>query len=834
MDQPAHTVLLRFFFAAFFAFFFLWAWHTPAYAAPANPSTLAVVSSCSASGVPTVTFTFRDNSNSEDLFWLDVNGAVWTGSSTPSPWGVKTISRTSAQKSATGGTVTFVWDNTSLLDAGGDVDPLLAGNQLAPSGAKTYWWRVRAHSNTSGDSSHVYPPNTTTAPGASFTTQSCLPDLAVRNSTDGASPVVTVTGGGATLSGNTIDVVQNSTFTIAFNSRNVGTWPTAVNSRTVAENFAGAVNSYNQWTVGNLAANTSLAHSFSTYYATTGSKAILLRVDADGNVAEGGGETNNDVNLTVNVTEAVPANPSNLSVSTSCNNGSAEVQFTFTDNSTNEDLFWLDVNGAQWSGASSPIPWGYKNIGRTVGEIGGVGPVTFLWTGTQTMDAGDVDPVAAGSQLTPAENKTYWWRAKAGNGTVGDSAHVYPLNTTTLPGGSFTTPDCPDTPYDLSASIIPNSWRNNVGVMTQTFEPGSNATLKVEVKNNSAAASPATKLYFYYNSLGPDCPPGASTPPKDGANIDQSYNVASIGPGGVVEVNVTFAVGSAETTATAYAFVVPSCSFLPSPGVDPTFGNNRSGGFSYTVSTDKFFETRGGDVGAAGTVQVGFDSSTITSPGPQYQSDYIIAAQNVDSRVSSKNNQILNSYVKPQVPGGGVYDYLYARIKAANHDENCGMGIGSGLVKICDAAERVFSTTGPTPDALPSGDFVMVVLGNLRIADNVILPNAQSTATFIVAGNITVELDVTRMDGVYIAKKGFADSEILNAGIGPTDALTVNGALYVDCEEGGIVSLQRYFAPPWTINNIYPSNVFKFEPKYLMKLQSLIGVSPIVWREVVP
>ncbi len=540
-----------------------------------------------------------------------------------------------------------------------------------------------------------------------------------------------------------------------------------------------------------------------------------------------GGSTSASVTVTVS-----PANPSALSAVAGCSAGAPTVTFTFTDNSTTEDLFWLDVNGAAWTSATLPSPWGVKTINRSAAEKSGTGLVTpsFVWSAANTMDTtvgSDVDPGTAGDQVVPANSKTYYWRVKAHSNTTGDSSHIYPANSTTVPGTAVTTLNCVNISYDLSASIVPGSWRNNAGVVTQTFELGSNATLRVEVRNNSLTASAPTRFYFFYNGAGlPVCPgSGVAVPPRDGNNVNQEYAVGSIPAGGTAEVPVSFAVGPVETSATAYAYVVPSCSFLPSPGVDPDFSNNRSGGFTYSVSVDKFFETVGGDIGAAANISVGFRSADIPSPDMKYQSDYIIVAQSIDSKVTSRNSKILGNYIKPQVPGGGIYDYFYTRLMEKAPPENCGMSVG---IKLCRATERVLSNI----DIFPSGNLVMIVDGNLRIADNVVLPDAQSTATFIVSGNITVELDVTRVDGVYIAKKGFFDSDIPSAGVGPSGALTINGGLYVDCEEGGIVSMARYFTSP--INNIYPSNVFKYEPKYLLTLQSLIGVSPIVWREVEP
>lgn len=427
------------------------------------------------------------------------------------------------------------------------------------------------------------------------TTTSCVPpppppppppaekaDLVIRNSSDGTSPVVNVTSP-ATISGSTITVPVNQAFNISFRTRNIGAGSSGTSSRTVAENFGAATGGYSQFTVGSLPPNTSsTVHSINTSYTLAGSKSILLRVDADGVVAESN-EGANDANVTVNVTEPIvilpgvpvpnaptglpgcinagstygpgvglswsavpnftsykvrftsgsrtsgdyatktvtvnsttgtggwstggnplvtwvsgtnlalqggvtyfyavsaqvatldsgydlvnksvqigpvgtcgPKAPSDLQVFARCGTGGdVLVDFTFNDNSDDEQTIWLDVNSSAWTGAGSPSPWGVKTFNRTEVEKDYTGPVTWTWSAASS--------VTGGPPNAPIQNTTYWWRVIAGNGT-GNSAHVYPPNTTTPPGLSFTTPTCaPADPYLLSA--VPTCRNGNAEVL---------------------------------------------------------------------------------------------------------------------------------------------------------------------------------------------------------------------------------------------------------------------------------------------------------------------------------------------------------------------------------
>ena len=89
-------------------------------------------------------------------------------------------------------------------------------------------------------------------------------------------------------------------------------------------------------------------------------------------------------------------------------------------------------------------------------------------------------------------------------------------------------------------------------------------------------------------------------------------------------------------------------------------------------------------------------------------------------------------------------------------------------------------------------------------------------------GNITVDSSVTEIDGIYIAKGTFND----NNGVTTAPQLVVKGGVYA-----GSVNLGRVLASG---NDINPANVFNYDLKYLIGLNSLLGSPSVSWKEVAP
>lgn len=272
---------------------------------------------------------------------------------------------------------------------------------------------------------------------------------------------------------------------------------------------------------------------------------------------------------------------------------------------------------------------------------GGVGAAAtaFLPLASNQVDANPQDATST-NNLIPLEGTTYYWRMRAySQSNMGP--YIYGGSSSTLPTGQpFSTGLC--TPkYDLSATIVPNSLKNSIGVATQFFSPGETVSVEADLTNKSGAyvttapgsANANMKAFMYYTGASmPNCSVGSAqgTAPKDAANVDQVWPISvALAPGATERAKFTFTIDSTPNSYTGYVYVIPSCSFAPDLGTEfsGTWGNNQSGGFSYTIGVNKFFNAIGGDVGAANNIAVGVNSSclgttvssiAINNPGTGY------------------------------------------------------------------------------------------------------------------------------------------------------------------------------------------------------------------------
>ncbi len=118
-------------------------------------------------------------------------------------------------------------------------------------------------------------------------------------------------------------------------------------------------------------------------------------------------------------------------------------------------------------------------------------------------------------------------------------------------------------------------------------------------------------------------------------------------------------------------------------------------------------------------------------------------------------------------------------------------------------------------------DNIYFVNGNLNINSNspVVDPNTQ-TMIIIVRENITIQSNVTQLDGIYIA-----DGSI--TAIGDNSApLTINGMLYA----GGSVGLYRSFSDK-TVNNTTPAVKVNYSPGLIFNLPPEIMRILSGWKE---
>ncbi len=548
----------------------------------------------------------------------------------------------------------------------------------------------------------------------------------------------------------------------------------------------------------------------------------------------------------------------------------------FTDNATNETGFNVEISSDPFTGDSTttrnPSQWGVKTfplIGGTAGTLG------WWWSGAVTgspsivpLTSGNANPQAPpGSELVPLEGVTYYWRVRA-NGTGANSAYKYDdgtLASSVYPSGrSFTMPYCSPR-SDLSATIDGGSWKNSAGVQTQSFAANENVSVDIIIKNepiSGAVNNPATDLYFYFKGAGtggeamPDCSASPQVPkttiPLDGAPsalppLLQIYTIGanSLPPGTSTKKNVRFNTGTTQGGFTGYGYVVPSC--VMAGAKDPNFANNKTGGFGYSVGVNKFFETKGGDVGAKGNIRIG-----VPNPASYNISDYLIAGNDSVSgtianlKVNSTTGRRLSGYLKNQVlGGGGVYEYFRSRFRSKATTAFPTTPCSITLSTYNTATNNLYYCAGDVNvDAvvnITSGNPVFFIDGDLNINQNITV-TSPATAVFIVKGGvkkgINVATSVTTLQGIFISRQGFVDGTSggeIAAGAGAAGKLTITGGLYVDGEDGGKLQLDRHWGgTDFGLNAITPSETIIFDPGYLITLSSILASPAVGWKEVAP
>ena len=319
--------------------------------------------------------------------------------------------------------------------------------------------------------------------------------------------------------------------------------------------------------------------------------------------------------------------------------------------------------------------------------------------------------------------------------------------------------------FDLSASF------DSFDRSPPSYQAGQTATVTINVKNNGNTNSPATTLGLWpkgwtAGSPKPTCPspPGAGSAPTPPDSY--SAQVPIIPAGGTQPIQVSFLVGNDAITSTnGVSYVVPNCEVA-----DYKWDNNITIEFSYTVRVDAWFETTSGDVGSGGAISVSL------SPPPRPQSGYLLARANSDASVSSRWR--IDNYTKPLV-AADPYAYMAERFRQKASNQTCTIPAGKTTGYNYCTGDAVFDVGNA-----PNGNSVFFIDGNLTIKRNLELTNSQYTAIFIVKGNITVETDVTRIDGVYIAGGTFSTTD--SAGGVSGSQLVINGAVY-----GANVNLSR-------------------------------------------
>jgi len=534
-----------------------------------NPGNLQVSVSCPA-GVLQAVFTWNDNAASETAYYVDVttggSSSLW-----PATWGYKTTGSFT-------GAGSFTWKDTAVSSdqlTAGDADPGVAGNQVRPAYSKTYRWRVTAYDSTrNAYSGHVYPANTTVPTGTSFSTpvsSTCTPPANPSNlvvSSSCFSGILTVyfsfTDNATNESGYILDVSTggtSSSWASTWGGKYLNTGPGQfVWKNTSVESDLLSFPDADPNTTGN-----QVAPDFGKTYRW---RVVAYNVGGieSAHIYPVSTTTPTGVAFTTPTLAScsAPANPTNPIVLITCPSGLPSLEFRWTDNANNDTEYYLDINGAAWTGDSSPSPWGVKTL---AGNGATTGAMSWTWSSASSVDSGgDTDPVIAGNQLTPQNNKTYYWRLIARNNSTTPalySSHVYPnggAGTTTWPGSPINAICGPDLVI-VSPITVPNG---NIGATI-------NATVPIRNDGNTTAANFKVAVNMDEkagNNI--NCPP----------SIGQSgtATVASLASGASTNVTVPVPVPAIPATYTARAMVDADCQIT-----EILENNNLSSTVTYTA-----------------------------------------------------------------------------------------------------------------------------------------------------------------------------------------------------------------------------------------------------------
>lgn len=559
-------------------------------------------------------------------------------------------------------------------------------------------------------------------------------------------------------------------------------------------------------------------YSFTTFNgfnasSTVGTYTVRALVDGSGaysycSVNESN-EGNNILDKTYQVAETL--RPANLEVSSSCgSDGLPRVTFTW-DDALGETWYILRVNDEEWD--QSGFPTGYyatSSVTQTPADT-----TSFTWSGSNPMNSGPLP-------RTPASNTTYWWLLITSDGSVIkttyptddppdytvaylDLAPSGPPGTAQVP---FTTPDCrPDLAVSLK-NPNPNPTLVNAGQsVTFTF-----------VVTNIGPSNVGGNLGFWkedaaWTASGANCPSIPGSP-------EQQRLIGSLAPGASLDITFTFTASTTPNTYTAYAYAITNCA------LDEKDWSNNLKTQTYKVQLDSWFETGGGDVGSRGTIAV-----SQPSPAGRYQSDYLLAALNVDSSTTvAPTGWKITDYDKPLV-AARPYDYLAERfIETA---------IPQGGDCIQSDSPQLTRCTGPVPwtgGGILTGSHAWFIDGDLVISGDLrVGSGANDTAVFIVSGNVTVNTtNVTRADGIYVVGGTYMSTTDTTNVTG--NQLRINGGIYATT-----LNLSRKLSADGATcggvacsNLTDPAEKITYEPKYLISLKDLLGSPGVAWKEVAP
>ena len=305
---------------------------------------------------------------------------------------------------------------------------------------------------------------------------------------------------------------------------------------------------------------------------------------------------------------------------------------------------------------------------------------------------------------------------------------------------------------------------------------------------------------------------------------------------------------------TNYFHVISDFTNLPSIGTcvtDDTFQVESAPtitglDFGFSQTLDPWAQVIGGDVISFGPIQVAVPESCRTdynnggeclpflatnrltnSSGPLFSENGIVATQTtggIDQGQAlavgePQNWQVEDTQLwRPSTSRG--YDYYQRLFWDQTDIQLSGNQTLSGITELADGQVN-------------NGETVMRLIdGHLTIDRNLSVAQG-GLALLIVSGNITINGNVTQLEGIFMADGNITIQDGSNDNL--NDQLTVAGSLVADADNQGNGSLtnQRDLGAD---NNLNPAVVFRFRPDLIVTmLAEGVGVKPWKnWQEVKP
>ncbi len=289
------------------------------------------------------------------------------------------------------------------------------------------------------------------------------------------------------------------------------------------------------------------------------------------------------------------------------------------------------------------------------------------------------------------------------------------------------------------------------------------------------------------------------------------------------------AVGTANNPIVARTFEVRYASWLQ---VGATSASRHSGdihsngGITFSIPPTQYFFSSG----LAGLVSSSSSTASalsITSGRLSSLVEWRIGAYNqtINSPIYAKlletaTNNAGAPEVRPATPAGSGQPHTMAQCAAGQ----------TKAFRIAGHLTRG-SLTSLTNANCPSASTIYFVDGNLTVSQNIIDDTNASSITFIVQGDIIVQPNVTRLDGMYIFagsfSNGVGDQAITTKGsligLGGKNPSNATGRFHTGSASG--------FQRDLGTGNNNPAESIIYQPKYLHLVNSLLGGSSLSWQE---